>query len=111
MAKLGEDSRSQKMISNRLPGHAFLGSLKMACLKGRGRHAEARSAPSRRKHWNKENRFTGWTDVDLSEKGVAGGARGRRVLKEGRIHIRHRLTRPSSSARSARSGSSRTTWT
>ena len=22
--------------------------------------------------WNKENRFTGWTDVDLTEKGVAG---------------------------------------
>ncbi len=21
--------------------------------------------------WNKENRFTGWTDVDLSEKGLA----------------------------------------
>ena len=20
--------------------------------------------------WNKENRFTGWTDVDLTEKGV-----------------------------------------
>jgi len=20
--------------------------------------------------WNKENRFTGWTDVELSEKGV-----------------------------------------
>ena len=20
--------------------------------------------------WNKENRFTGWTDVDLSEKGI-----------------------------------------
>ena len=20
--------------------------------------------------WNKENRFTGWTDVDLSEKGM-----------------------------------------
>ena len=20
--------------------------------------------------WNQENRFTGWTDVDLSEKGV-----------------------------------------
>ena len=20
--------------------------------------------------WNKENKFTGWTDVDLSEKGV-----------------------------------------
>ena len=22
--------------------------------------------------WNKENRFTGWTDVDLSEKGSGG---------------------------------------
>ena len=21
--------------------------------------------------WNKEDRFTGWTDVDLSEKGIA----------------------------------------
>ena len=21
--------------------------------------------------WNKENRFTGWTDVDLTEKGTA----------------------------------------
>ena len=21
--------------------------------------------------WNKENRFTGWTDVDLSEQGIA----------------------------------------
>ncbi len=21
--------------------------------------------------WNQENRFTGWTDVDLSERGVA----------------------------------------
>jgi len=20
--------------------------------------------------WNKENRFTGWTDVDLTEKGI-----------------------------------------
>ncbi len=21
--------------------------------------------------WNKQNRFTGWTDVDLTEKGIA----------------------------------------
>lgn len=21
--------------------------------------------------WNKDNRFTGWTDVDLTEKGIA----------------------------------------
>lgn len=33
--------------------------------------------------WNKENRFTGWTDVDLSEKGRAEAAEGGRVLKEG----------------------------
>jgi len=31
--------------------------------------------------WNKENRFTGWTDVDLSEKGVAEAIEGGRVLK------------------------------
>ena len=28
--------------------------------------------------WNKENRFTGWTDVDLSDQGRRGGAGGRR---------------------------------
>jgi len=32
--------------------------------------------------WNKENRFTGWTDVDLSEKGRAEAADGARVLRE-----------------------------
>jgi len=32
--------------------------------------------------WNKENLFTGWTDVDLSEKGVEEAAEGGRVLKE-----------------------------
>ena len=26
--------------------------------------------------WNKENRFTGWTDVDLSEKGVEEATAG-----------------------------------
>jgi 2,3-bisphosphoglycerate-dependent phosphoglycerate mutase len=31
--------------------------------------------------WNKENRFTGWTDVDLSEKGRAEALEGARVLK------------------------------
>ncbi len=31
--------------------------------------------------WNKENRFTGWTDVDLSEKGAAEAHDGGRVLK------------------------------
>ncbi len=32
--------------------------------------------------WNKENRFTGWTDVDLSEKGVQEAYEAGRVLKE-----------------------------
>ncbi|MEN6606883.1 MAG: 2,3-bisphosphoglycerate-dependent phosphoglycerate mutase, partial [Bryobacteraceae bacterium] len=32
--------------------------------------------------WNKENRFTGWTDVDLSEKGMGEAKEGGRVLKE-----------------------------
>ena len=32
--------------------------------------------------WNKENRFTGWTDVDLTEKGVAEAYRAGNLLKE-----------------------------
>jgi 2,3-bisphosphoglycerate-dependent phosphoglycerate mutase len=33
--------------------------------------------------WNKENRFTGWTDVDLSERGREEAAAAGRLLKEG----------------------------
>jgi len=33
--------------------------------------------------WNKENRFTGWTDVDLSERGVAEAKEAGRLLREG----------------------------
>jgi len=33
--------------------------------------------------WNKENRFTGWTDVDLSERGRDEAAESGRLLKEG----------------------------
>lgn len=32
--------------------------------------------------WNRENRFTGWTDVDLSEKGVNEAITGGRELKK-----------------------------
>lgn len=32
--------------------------------------------------WNKENRFTGWTDVDLSEKGHEEAAQAGKLLKE-----------------------------
>jgi len=34
--------------------------------------------------WNKENLFTGWTDVDLSEKGIEKAKEAGRVLKEER---------------------------
>jgi len=33
--------------------------------------------------WNKENRFTGWTDVDLSEKGVQEALAAAKALKDG----------------------------
>ena len=32
--------------------------------------------------WNKENRFTGWTDIDLSEKGVQEAHAAGRILSE-----------------------------
>ena len=32
--------------------------------------------------WNRENRFTGWTDVDLSEQGVKEAREAGRLLKE-----------------------------
>lgn len=31
--------------------------------------------------WNRENRFTGWTDVDLSEKGIAEARAAGKLLK------------------------------
>jgi 2,3-bisphosphoglycerate-dependent phosphoglycerate mutase len=33
--------------------------------------------------WNQQNRFTGWTDVDLSERGRAEAAEAGRLLREG----------------------------
>jgi 2,3-bisphosphoglycerate-dependent phosphoglycerate mutase len=33
--------------------------------------------------WNQENRFTGWTDVDLSERGLREAREAGRLLKEG----------------------------
>ena len=33
--------------------------------------------------WNKENRFTGWTDVELSDKGRAEAKEAGEVLREG----------------------------
>jgi 2,3-bisphosphoglycerate-dependent phosphoglycerate mutase len=33
--------------------------------------------------WNRENRFTGWIDVDLSERGIAEAHQSAKLLKEG----------------------------
>lgn len=33
--------------------------------------------------WNQENRFTGWTDVDLSDKGLKEAKSGAQALKDG----------------------------
>jgi len=33
--------------------------------------------------WNRENRFTGWVDVDLSERGIAEAQEAGRLLKDG----------------------------
>ncbi|MHA2287151.1 MAG: 2,3-diphosphoglycerate-dependent phosphoglycerate mutase [Promethearchaeota archaeon] len=32
--------------------------------------------------WNKQNRFSGWTDVDLSEKGILEASKAGKLLKE-----------------------------
>ena len=37
--------------------------------------------------WNKENRFTGWTDVDLSEKGIAEAAAAGKLMREKGLSI------------------------
>jgi 2,3-bisphosphoglycerate-dependent phosphoglycerate mutase len=37
--------------------------------------------------WNLENRFTGWTDVDLTAKGVAEAKSAGQVLKEAGFHF------------------------
>ena len=37
--------------------------------------------------WNKENRFTGWTDVDLSEKGKEEAKKAGQILKKEGFHF------------------------
>ena len=37
--------------------------------------------------WNKENRFTGWTDVDLTEKGIADAHKAGELMKEKGFHF------------------------
>jgi len=38
--------------------------------------------------WNKENRFTGWTDIDLSERGIREATEAGKTLKEAGFDFR-----------------------
>ena len=40
--------------------------------------------------WNAKNLFTGWVDVDLTEKGRAEAVRGGELLRRGRAAARRR---------------------
>ena len=42
--------------------------------------------------WKKENRFTGWTDVDLSERGIAEGKQAGISMKEAGLEFRFAYT-------------------
>ncbi len=42
--------------------------------------------------WNLENRFTGWWDADLTDKGVAEARKGGRLLTDAGIQPRHAFT-------------------
>ena len=42
--------------------------------------------------WNKENRFTGWTNVDLSEKGIEEAHNAGKLLKEAGIRFQAAYT-------------------
>lgn len=42
--------------------------------------------------WNKQNRFTGWTDVDLSEKGVNEAHEAGKLLKKEGFHFEKAFT-------------------
>ena len=37
--------------------------------------------------WNAENRFTGWVDVDLSDKGVQEAEKSGQIIKDLNIKI------------------------
>ena len=60
--------------------------------------------------WNKENLFTGWTDVDLSDQGMAEAKRAGGSLKAESLTFDVAYTSVSS-GQFARSGLCLTNWT
>ena len=85
--RVGEPDRSRLQIQPAAPHR------RRARLRREVRRAERHSEPRRMitlvllRHgestWNKENRFTGWYDVDLSERGRAEAEEAGRLLREG----------------------------
>ena len=49
--------------------------------------------------WNAENRFTGWVDVDLSEKGILEAQKSGQLIKDLNINIIMTMTHSGSTAR------------
>ncbi len=41
--------------------------------------------------WNKENRFTGWTDIDLTIKGIEEAKSAGKLLKEEGFYFQYSL--------------------
>ena len=60
--------------------------------------------------WNLENRFTGWTDVDLTETGKEEARGGRPAAARGGLRVRRRL-HLGAPRRSRRCGSCSRRWT
>jgi bisphosphoglycerate-dependent phosphoglycerate mutase len=61
--------------------------------------------------WNLENRFTGWTDVDLTPTGVEQAKQAGRLLQGRGLGLRRLPTPASSSAPRAPCGTRWTNWT
>jgi len=61
--------------------------------------------------WNLENRFTGWTDVDLTPTGVSQAMSAGKLLKAEGYDFDIAYTRPSSSGPSTPCGTRSTRWT
>ena len=61
--------------------------------------------------WNKENRFTGWTDVDLSQEGVAEAVRAGESCSATKASPSEKPIPPTSNGRSRHSTACWTSWT
>ena len=90
--RIGQPHRSRLQVQ---PAAAHRrGARARGAIRGPERHQRSGRLPDDAMHklvllrhgestWNKENRFTGWTDVDLSERGRDEAREAGRLLREG----------------------------